>query len=416
MALNNFYYLKNLLILCFNTLKMIPYSSLGNLWQLNKEITYLNHGSFGATPIEIIKHQRQLMDDLEAEPVNFMVNKLPKYLSDAKEALGNFVGTSKDNLFFVSNTTTGVNTVLKSLMLTNCDWLTTSHAYGACVNAFKFYAAQNNSILNIAPIIYPNATDDAILEAIENTITQKTKLALIDYVTSASAIIFPIKKIIALLKAKGILVIIDAAHAPGMVDFSIDTLDADFFVANCHKWICSPKGSAFVYVNPKHHHLIKPLVISHYNDTDESSASHWSVNFDWDGTHDYSAFIGVKKAIAYMPTLHKDGWAGIKKHNHELVWEAGNKIANALGVPLPVDKNMIGSILNIPMPNGEIPVFNFHYNPKLKSILYDDYKIEVPIFMFPKAPKQWLRISAQLYNHMEQYDYLINSLKKIFAK
>jgi isopenicillin-N epimerase len=388
------------------------YSPLSKHWKLNENIVYLNHGSFGATPTVVLEKQHQLQLATEAEAIEFYIDKLPQLLQGSKAALGDFVSTSSNNLVFVQNTTTGVNMILNSLPAQKGDeWLTTSHGYGACVHAFKHYAAKNKCKVNIAAIPYPLQSDDEIMEAIEKSITPKTTLALIDYITSATAVIFPIAKIIALLHSKNIKVIVDAAHAPGMVDFSIDTLQPDFFVANCHKWICSPKGSAFIYVAPQHQQLVHPLVISHYNDMAEGTAAHWSNQFMWDGTHDYTPYIAVKDALAYMPTLINGGWDAVKKHNHQLVWQAANKIANALQVPLPAPENMVGSICNIPMPDGVAPALKFHSNVELKNTLFHKYQIEVPVFLFPAAPQQWLRISTQLYNSMEQYDYLLDCLQ-----
>ncbi len=389
------------------------YNPLVQHWSLNKKIVYLNHGSFGATPTKVLEAQHQLQLENEAEAIEFYIDKLPDLLHTSKAALANFIGTSTNNIVFVQNTTTGVNTILNSLTPNEGeDWLTTNHAYGACVHAYKHFANKHNCRVITAHIDYPITSEDAILESIEKSITPKTTIALIDYITSASAIILPIKKIITLLHSKGIKVIIDAAHAPGMIDFNLDELQPDFFVANCHKWICSPKGSAFMYVAPQHQQLIHPLVISHYNDTNIDGADHWSNQFMWDGTHDYSAYICVKNALEYMPTLIQGGWEGIKKHSHELVWAAANKIASTLQVQLPAPEHMVGSICNIPMPDGIAASRKFHSNVALKDALFHKCQIEVPVFMFPAAPTQWLRISAQLYNSMEQYDYLLDCLKK----
>ncbi len=389
------------------------YNSLVNNWSLNQEIVYLNHGSFGATPSKVLQKQNQLQLEMEAEAVQFFIDKLPNLINESKLALANFVGTNTNNIVFTPNTTTGVNTILHSIVGKPGDaWLTTNHAYGACANAFKHFAKNQQCTVVTANIDYPIINEDAIIEAIEKSITPKTTIALIDFVTSASAIILPIKKIINLLQSKGIQVIIDAAHAPGMVDFNIDELQPDYFIANCHKWICSPKGSAFIYVAPQHQANIHPLVISHYNDMAPNTAAHWSNQFMWDGTHDYSAYICIKDALETMPTFINDGWENIKKQNHELVWQAAAKIANKLQVNLPAPKEMIGSICNIPMPNGEAPLQKFHSNVALKDKLFRLYNIEVPVFMFPNAPTQWLRISAQLYNSMEQYDYLLECLKE----
>jgi isopenicillin-N epimerase len=389
------------------------YSHLAKYWGLNNEIVYLNHGSFGATPIAVREKQQYYQKEMEAEAVEFFIDNLPHLLNEAKLSLANFVGTSTHNVVFTQNTTTGVNTILKNLVGKEGDeWLTTNHGYGACVHAFKHYAAKNKCEVVIAAVDYPVQTEEDIVAAIERSITPKTTIALIDYVTSASAVIFPVKKIIELLHGKGVKVIVDAAHCPGMIDFSIDDLQPDFFIANCHKWICSPKGSAFIYVAPEHQQMIEPLVISHFNDSQVGEAAHWSNQFMWDGTHDYSAYLCVKESLEHMPTLHQEGWAGIKKHNKELAFAAATKIATALKVELPAPKELLGSIINIPMPNGEAPEKFFHNNQVLKNKLFKRYNIEVPVFLFPKAPQQWLRISAQLYNSMEQYEYLIECLKE----
>jgi isopenicillin-N epimerase len=388
------------------------YSPLAKHWKLDPGIVYLNHGSFGATPTAVLEKQYRLQMETEAEAVRFFIDRLPGLYQISKKALAGFTGTDPNNLVFVQNTTTGVNTVLKSMRgVAGDEWLTTSHAYGACVHAFRHYAAQNKCTVTVAAVDYPVQNEHDIVAGIEKTITAKTTIALIDYITSASAVIFPVKKIVELLQSRGIKVIVDAAHAPGMVDFHIDTLQPDFFIANCHKWICSPKGSAFLYVAPQHQHLVEPLVISHYNDMAEGTAAHWSNQFFWDGTHDFSAYVCVKDALEFMPSLVAGGWQGIKKQNHELVWQAAEKIAGALQVSLPAPKEMIGSICNIPMPDGNPSERKFHSNVSLKNMLYQKYRIEVPVMVFPASPKQWLRISAQLYNSLDQYDYLLDCLK-----
>jgi isopenicillin-N epimerase len=394
-------------------MKSLPnYSRLAKHWKLDQGIVYLNHGSFGATPTVIIEKQQQLQMETEAEAVRFFIDRLPERYQASKTALAGFTGTHPNNIVFVQNTTTGVNTILNSITAAAGDeWLTTSHAYGACAHAFRHFAGKNKCTVTVAPIAYPVLDENEIVSAIERTITPKTTLALIDFITSASALIFPLKKILDLLQTRGIRVIVDAAHAPGMVEVNIGALQPDFFVANCHKWICSPKGSAFLYVDPRHQHLINPLVISHYNDMAEGTEAHWSNQFLWDGTHDFSPYLCVKDTLEFMPSLVNGGWQEIRQHNHELVWQAASKIAAAFNKPLPAPKAMIGSICNIPMPDGSSAVRKFHSNLPLKDCLFQKYHIEVPVMAFPAAPKQWLRISAQLYNSMEQYDYLLDCLK-----
>jgi isopenicillin-N epimerase len=387
------------------------YSKFIQHWTLDRNVVFLNHGSFGATPRKIFEKQSKYRELMEREPVDFFVNKMPELLNESKEKLAKFVATDNNDIVFVQNTTTGVNQILTSIQYKTGDaWLTTSHAYGACKNAITHFASKNGIELKIADIPFPVNNDDEILQSIAEELNSNIKLALIDHITSATGMIFPIKKIIDLLHAHDVLVIVDGAHAPGMVPLNIKELDADFYVGNCHKWMCAPKGSAFIYVKKEFQESIKPMVISHFNDIDIGGNSHWSNQFMWDGTHDFSQYICVGDTIDFMNSLHPEGWNGIMQHNHKLAWEGANLIAERLNIELPLEEKFVGSMVNIPMPEGEEGFPKFNETPPLKKVLFEKCKIEVPIFFFPAAPKQWLRISAQLYNSMEQYEYLAECL------
>jgi isopenicillin-N epimerase len=387
-------------------------SPLAHHWSLDPDLVFLNHGSFGATPNYVLEKQRGYIQQLESSPVEFSVRSMYPLYYASKKALAQFVGTSEHNMYFVPNTTVGVNHVLHNIHESGKSWLSTNHAYGACAHALEQIAKLKNCQVIKAEIPYPIADEATILERIESAILPHTTIALIDYITSASAIIFPIKEIIKLLHAKNIEVIVDAAHAPGMVDFNLDALDADYFIANCHKWICSPKGSAFVYVHPRHQSKFKPIYYGFFNDWDTTDDRHWSNQFIWEGTRDYSPYLAVKDSLEFMPTLIDGGWTAIKKHNRELALAAAHLIADKLSVPLPAPASMLGSIINIPIPNDRIPDVKFNYYTSIKNELFHTYKIEIPSMLFP-APTQYLRISAQLYNSMEQYAYLADSLGKM---
>jgi len=391
-------------------------SPLFEKWNLNPNIVYLNHGSFGATPRLIIEKQKQYIDQLESEPVEFSVKKWYPLYYENKKALADFVGTSEHNIYLAPNTTIGINQILHNINEQGKHWLTTNHAYGACLHAFqKIGEAKLNEVVKVE-IPFPLISEEEVLEKIENGISPKTSIAMIDYITSATGIVLPIKKIIDLLHNKGVKVIVDAAHAPGMVDFNLDELDADYFVANCHKWICSPKGSAFVYVNPKHQKEYKPVYYSFYNDWDTGHSAHWSNQFIWEGTRDYSAYLCIKASLDYMPSLVEGGWKELKNHNRNLAIQGAKLIANKLGVEIPVPENMLGSIVNIPLWDDKIPIKFFNYYTEVKKLLYDNYKIEVPCILFPQAPQQYVRVSAQLYNSFEQYEYLGGCLLEIKNK
>lgn len=392
--------------------KLLPeYDPLVKHWMLDREVVYLNHGSFGATPLKILQRQTEYRHMMEREPVDFFVNQWPVLMDHSKKKLAEFVHADPNDMVFVQNSTTAVNQILTCFPFKSGDeWLVSSHAYGACMEAMKHYCSRNGITLKIAEIPFPVQNDEMILDAIEKEITERTSLALIDHVSSATGMIFPVEKIIELLRIKGIKSLVDGAHAPGMLALDLGKLDPDFYVANCHKWICAPKGSAFMYVKEDWKELIKPLIISHFNDTDLGGDAYWANQFMWDGTHDFSAYLCVGDTLEYVAKLHPDGWKGVMNSNHQLVWNAGKLIAEKLGFELPLKENFIGSILTMPMPDGEEGFPKFNETPPLKKLLYDNYRIQVPVFMFPKAPRQWLRISAQLYNSLEQYEYLANCL------
>jgi len=389
------------------------YSPFIEHWGLNREIVYLNHGSFGATPLAVREQETQYRNRLEAEAIDFILNELPGLYHENKKALAEFVGASPHDLVLIQNTTTGVSHILNSLPSSPGDeWLTTSHAYGACVHALQHFSTQKQCKVVTAFIPFPIYSDDEIVEAIAQCITPKTRFALIDHITSATGMIFPVEKIVALLHSHGIEVLIDGAHAPGMIPLNIGALNADYYIANCHKWICSPKGTALMYVKREHQAHVHPLVYSHYNDMDEAGLAHWSNQFMWEGTRDYSPFFCIDAAIRWMDSVHAGGWDGIRQHNHDLVWKAGQYLADRLGASVPVSEHQVGSILTLPLPDGLPAPRKFHAHPPFKDLLFEKYHIEVPVLMFPAAPRQWFRISAQLYNSMEQYEYLADCLLK----
>lgn len=387
------------------------YSDLAQHWMLDKGIVFLNHGSFGATPIKILDQQTGYRHMMEREPVDFFVNQWPVLMAHSKQKLADFVSADPDDMVFVQNTTTGVNQILTSFPFEPGDeWLVSSHAYGACMQSMRHFCERNKIRLHVVEIPFPVEDDQQILKAIEEKITDRTRLALIDHVSSATGMVFPIKKMVDFLRQNGVSSLVDGAHAPGMVHLDIRELNPDFYVANCHKWICAPKGSAFMYVKNERKECVKPLIISHYNDMDSHGTSHWANQFMWDGTHDFSAYFCVGDTLDYIEKLQPDGWEGVMRSNHELVWNAGNLIAEKLGFELPLKEAYIGSILTLPMPEGEEGFPKFNETPPLKQELYEKYQIQVPVFMFPKAPRQWLRISSQLYNNIGQYEYLADCL------
>ncbi|MBI3511061.1 MAG: aminotransferase class V-fold PLP-dependent enzyme [Bacteroidetes bacterium] len=389
------------------------YSPLIKNWSLDQSMTFLNHGSFGATPVKVLEEQHKFRSELEAEPVRFSTRELEPLWDNARKITAAFLGTKGENIIFVKNTTMGVNTVFHSLNFNEGDEiLTHDHAYGACVNTIKYYAEKNKSHLRIAEIPFPIKSENEVVERLVREISPKTKMLFVDHVTSATGLVFPVKKLIEIFKAKGISVFVDGAHAPGMIDLDLDELGADYYVGNAHKWICSPKGSAILYVHPSKQKEIAPLQISHTYDR----ADVWAKSFFWPGTDDYTACISVPKAIDVMGNLFPGKWNELRKNNRDLTLRGRKIIADALQTELPAPDTMIGHLANILMGKTDLPPYGFNYIHPIQEKLFSQYKIEVPVFTFKRNdPKAWVRIACQCYNDISQYEYLAWALKEIVA-
>ncbi|MFI5135267.1 MAG: aminotransferase class V-fold PLP-dependent enzyme, partial [Chitinophagales bacterium] len=266
-------------------MKFPSYSPLKEYWLLDSETVFLNHGGFGACPIPVLQKQDEYRKQMELQPVKFMVRDLEEMIWNSKEALGNFIGAKAEDLAFVLNATLGANVIFNSLRFEEGDeLLTTNHAYGACLNAMKWFGEKQKAKVVIAEVPFPISSSDEVFEAIMKKVSAKTKLVMVDYITSPTGILFPVKKIVDALSHRGIDCLVDGAHAPGQVPLNIDQLGAAYFIGNCHKWICSPKGSGFLHVRKDKQHLIHPTSVSHIYDKKEKPERLWSNRFFWYGT------------------------------------------------------------------------------------------------------------------------------------
>ncbi len=393
------------------------YSKFVEHWMLERNTVFLNHGSFGATPILILEKQIEYRNRMEQEAVRFMIIELEDLLWKNKEQLAAFVGAKAKDLVFVPNATYGVNTVMNNLELKEGDEiLTHNHAYGACWNAVQYYAEKSKAKLVVAEIPFPIKSEDELVEAFMKSVTPKTKFAMIDHVTSATGIIFPVKKITAALHEKGIEVLIDGAHAPGMLDLNIDDIGAEYYTGNCHKWICSPKGSALLHVREDKQKNFRSLIVSHTYDKNVGEKL-WSSHFFWPGTADFTAYACIGDSIDFMESVMGD-WKNLRKHNHDLIVEGRKLLLNALGEEAPCPENMLGSLATVPLPIPfKAPESNFNYIHPFWQKLMSEYHIQTPVFGWSRTnPRWWLRIAGQAYNSIEQIKYLAEVLKKEFPQ
>lgn len=388
---------------------------LARHWTLDPSVVFLNHGSFGACPRPVLAEQQALRERLEAEPVRFYLRELPDLMDAARVELARFVGADPEGLAFVPNATTGVNAVVRSMDLRAGDeLLVTDHAYNACRNALEFAASRAGAKVTVARIPFPLAAPDEVVSAILDATTPRTRLVLVDHVTSPTAIRLPVERIVKELDARGIDALVDGAHAPGMIPLDLGTLGAAYYTGNCHKWLCAPKGAAFLHVRGDRRDRVRPHVISHGANAPAGARTRFRLEFDWTGTGDVTAYLSVPSAIRFLGGLVPGGWPEVVRRNRELALEGRRILSETLG-PAPAPEAMIGSIASMPLADGAATSPGpFGIDP-LQDALYRDHRIEVPVFCWPAAPRRWVRISAQLYNAPVEYRRLADALREYNA-
>lgn len=386
------------------------------LWPLEPGVAFLNHGSFGACPTEILRYQAELRAQMEAEPVRFLSRELEGRLDVARAALGAFVGADPDDLAFIGNATGGVNAVLRSLRLAAGDeLLTTDHAYAACRNTLDYVASVSGARVRVATIPFPVTSPDAIVDTVLAQVTPRTRVALLDHVTSPTGLILPIERLVAELARRSVESLVDGAHAPGMVPLDLTALGAAYYSANCHKWLCTPKGSAFLWVRRDRQAGVHPLTISHGAKGERAGRSRFRLEFDWTGTQDPTAWLTVPKALEYLGGLVPGGWPALMARNRALALEARRVLCEAVGTAPACPEAMIGSLASVLLPDSVKPETGWRVPEPLQARLFDGWGIEVPIMRWPAPPRRLVRVSAQLYNFAGQYARLAEALRKELA-
>ena len=386
------------------------------LFPLDPDITFLNHGSFGCCPLAVLQYQQELRLRLERQPVQFLLRDLESLLDEARHSLSAFVGVQADDLVFVNNATSGVNTVLRSLEFQSGDELLVSnHGYNACRNALQFVAERSGAKVVVVEFPFPLESPDEITNAVLEKVTEKTRLLLIDHITSPTGLVLPIEGIIDQLFQRGIDTIVDGAHAPGMIPLNLKKLGAAYYSGNCHKWVCAPKGAGFLHVRKDLQDAIRPLTISHGANSPRTDRSRFQLEFGWVGTSDPTPMLSVPKAIEFMGNLLPGGWIEIMDRNRKLALAARTEICLTFNLPLPSPDCMIGSLASVQLPdsNEDASELARNQSTKWQNELLARCKVEVPIIPWPAHPKRLVRISAQVYNFMAQYDLLTEGIKEL---
>lgn len=365
---------------------------------LDPSVTFLNHGSFGACPRPVFETYQRWQLELERQPVEFLGRRHDALMGEARERLAQYVGSAADNVVFVSNASAGINLVARSLDLKPGDEiLTTDHEYGAMTLTWQFVCERTGARYVETTIPLPVSSTEAFVEAFWNAITPRTRVIFLSHITSPTALIFPIKPITDRARAAGILTVIDGAHAPGQLSLDLQTLGADFYAGNCHKWLCAPKGAGFLHARPEHHRLLDPAVISWGWARDASLVG----KAQYQGTRDIAAFLSVPAAIDFQAA---HDWDTVRLRCHQLAADTRRRLTALTGLePLQTSDDWFGQMVTLPLPPCDADA--------LKRRLYDDYRIEVPIVVWRGKPH--IRLSYQAYNTPSDTDRLLDALRAL---
>jgi isopenicillin-N epimerase len=391
---------------------------LARHWTLDPAITFLNHGSFGACPRPVLEAQQALRDRLEGEPARFFNREAPELLRAALLELGRFLNAPAAGLAFVRNVTTAINSVLRSVPLpAGSELLVTDHEYNATRNVLEYAAAERGCTVVVAKVPFPSAGPEEVIESVLSAVTERTRLAVLDHVTSQTALVFPIAELIRELDARGVDVLVDGAHAPGMLDLDVGALAPAYYAANCHKWLCAPKSVGFLWVREDRRRDVRPAVISHGANAPVPVAFRYGVEFFWTGTDDPTPALALPTALRFLGGLLPGGWPALRERNRALALAGRRLVAEALGAPLPCPDAMIGSMAALSVPAlANLPAPSAMSALELDALhdaLFRDHAIEVPVVTCPAHPGRLLRISAQAYNELEDYERLAAALRTI---
>jgi isopenicillin-N epimerase len=377
---------------------------------LDPDCVYLNHGTVGAPPRKVLAVQQAIRDEIERNPARFLIRELADVgeivmsarprMRQAAEAVASFLGARGDDLMFVDNATTGVSSVLRSIPFAAGDEIViTDHVYGAVGKAARFIAARCGAQVKPVDLPGPPYHGAGIVDAIEGALTPRTRLLIVDHVTSGTALIFPVREIVARAKARGIAVLVDGAHGPGAIDFDIPSLGADWYTGNLHKWAMAPRSSAILWVAPHRHAETHPAVLSW------GLGNGLAAEFDLTGTRDPSVWLAAPAGIEFMREL---GVEAMRAYNHALVWNGARMLCDRWGTQVPTDESLVGCMLTMPLPGrmGTTP----EDATRLKDALL--YRDNIEAQIHSRCGSMWMRLSAQVYNDDADLERLTAGIEK----
>ena len=379
------------------------HSELKSQFYITPDVTFLNFGSFGATPKPIFEEYQRFQLEMEREPVQFITVNGPAYLKKSREALASYINCNPNDVVFTTNPSYAINIITKSIKLNPGDEiLSTNLEYGALDRAWDFYCKKSDAKYVRQPITLPITSKEKVVEEFFKGLTSKTKAIFISQITSATGLILPVKEICDIAKEKGLLTIVDGAHVPGHIPLDLQVLKADIYTGACHKWMMAPKGCSFLYIKKEFQDLFDPLVISWGYNALFPSDSKFLDYHQFNGTRDFSAFLTMPKVIEFMK---KYDWENVATSCRELVRKNALRFCDLVSsVPItPITEDFIGQMFSIPIKCAE--------PEKFQRYLFEKYKIEIPVIR--QEEKSFLRYSIQVFNSQKDLDVLYAALEDV---
>jgi len=373
-------------------------------WALAPGVTYLNHGSFGPPPRAVLEARAQLAAELAADPVDFLVRQAPQRLWDVRSKLGKLIGAAADDLVLTDNATAAMNLVAHSVPLAPGDEvLACDHEYGAVLRLWRRTCAKAGAQLKVVELPWPLESQEQVVAALTAAMSERTRLVVVSHVTSPTALILPVAKIVQAAHARGIAVAVDGPHALAMLPLDLAALGADFYSASCHKWLAAPFGTGFLHVAPRWQKSIDPLITSWGGDNARPSEQRagWQDEFHWQGTRDPSSFLAIGTAIDF---LEQAGWETFRKHGNALARIAREQLIERAGAqPLTTSTDgWLGTMAAVELPRGQaLP---------LMEALWEKHRIEVPVVEL--RGRRLLRVSAHLYNTEAEVERLVEAVTR----
>jgi isopenicillin-N epimerase len=377
-------------------------------WSLDPETTYLNHGTVGVAPRRVLAAQQAIRDKTERGPSQFLLREVsgligmpraePTGMRRAAAAVAAFIRARPDDVVFVDNATTGVNAVLRSLPLEPGDEiLVTDHNYGATARVAAFVARERRATVRTVTVPYPTFDPGKLVDAVASAITERTRVAVLDHIASESALIFPLAELAAACRAHGVAVLVDGAHAPGVLTLDVPALGVDWYVANLHKWAHAPRSCGFLWAAPSRQAGLHPVVISWGLDQG------FLAEFDWVGTRDPSPWLAAPEGLAFLDDLGVDK---VQDYNHHLAWRAAELLTSRWGTTLGVKEADVAFMVTLPLPEA------FGNTPEAATRLRDALLFEdrIEIQLHAGHGRLWARVSCQVYNEIEDVEKLASAV------